>query len=65
MCITFLLTLSIGDRKCAMTIKPTGFSDTAKWWQFWEAAVQLTGVCVRGGKGGKSSGIGEFKASLL
>ena len=65
MCITFLLTLSIGDRNCAMTIKLTGSSDTAKWWQFWEAAVQLTGVCVRGGKGGKSSGIGESKASLF
>ena len=65
MCINFLLTLSIGDRKCAFTIKPTGSSDTATWWQFWEAAVQLTGICVRSGKGGKSSGIGEFKASLL
>ena len=65
MCIIFLLTLSIGDRKCAMTIKTTGSSDKATWWQFWEAAVQLTGVCIRGGKGGNNPGIGEFKASLL
>jgi hypothetical protein len=48
-----------------MTIRSRGLADTATWWDFWTAAVQLTGVCVRGGKGGKSVGIGEFGGFVL
>ena len=31
----------------------------ASWYEIWEAAVALDGMCVRGGKTGKASFLGE------
>lgn len=54
-----MLTPSIADGLCAMTISTLGLSDTASWWEMWQGAVQLNGVCVKAGKKGKNPAIGE------
>ena len=54
-----MLTPSIADGLCAMTISTLGLSDTASWWEMWQGAVQLNGVCVKAGKKGKNPAIGK------
>ena len=56
-----ILTPPIDDGHCAMTISTLGGSDEAKWYDMWEAAVQLNGLCVREGKKGKNPAIGAKK----
>ena len=48
----------IADGLCAMTISTLGNPDEAKWWDIWQAAVQLNGMCVRAGKKGKNPRLG-------
>ena len=56
-----ILTPPIADGLCAMTISTLGPSDEANWYDMWEAAVQLNGLCVREGKKGKNPAIGKKK----
>ena len=52
------------DRLCKLTISSDGFTDTAARYQFWSAAVALTGVCVRRGQIGRRIQLGECSLSL-
>ena len=47
-----------------MTISTLGYSDIASWWDMWQGAGQLNGVCVRTGKKGKNPAIGESVRSF-
>ncbi|CAD6593126.1 MAG: hypothetical protein ASARMPREDX12_006852 [Alectoria sarmentosa] len=51
------------DGKCKMTIRTTGKgagnTDTWSWGQFWEVGVALAGMCVREGKAGVQTELGE------
>ncbi|KAK0517036.1 hypothetical protein JMJ35_000191 [Cladonia borealis] len=51
------LTLTSTDGLCAMTISTLGRSDIASWWDMWQGAMQLNGVCVKAGKKGKNPAI--------
>lgn len=44
---------------CEMRIFTTGASDTASWYQFWEATSALYYACAKQGKGGVFSGLGD------
>ena len=52
------------DGVCKITIRTTGpepgYSDTWSWGRMWEVAVALVGVCVREGKMGVQTGLGEW-----
>ena len=47
------------DDKCAAKIFSTGNTDASTWYRIWEAVTAVFSVCVRGGKGGVSTGIGK------
>ncbi len=47
------------DRRCKLTISTDGRTDTAARYQFWTAAVALTGLCVKGGQAGMRTNLGE------
>lgn len=44
---------------CSITIDTTAPDDTASWYDLWQAAVALDGMCARAGKAGKSRFLGE------
>lgn len=52
------------DHQCKITIRTTGKgagrTDMWSWGQFWEGAVAVAGVCVREGKEGVQTGLGEL-----
>lgn len=37
--------------------------DNVSWYDIWAAAVAVTGMCVRSGKTGKATGLGELRRS--
>lgn len=53
----------IEDHTCKMTIRTTGKgsgnTDLWSWERFWEVGVALVGMCVREGKEGVQTGLGE------
>lgn len=51
------------DRKCIMKIRSDGQSDTESRYNFWTAAVVLTGVCIRDGQMGFGEGLGRSPIS--
>lgn len=52
------------DRKCVLKIRSDGRSDTESRYNFWTAAVVLTGVCIRDGQMGFGEGLGESPVSF-
>ena len=52
-----------------MTIRTTGkgagYTDTWSWGQFWEVGIALAGMCVREGKEGVQTHLGELVWRLL
>lgn len=58
-----LVTVMIDDHKCKFTIRTTGDgpgrADVWSWANFWEVGVALVGMCVREGKEGVETVLGE------
>ena len=52
------------DGRCKLSIRTDGSTDTFSRFQFWSAAVALTGICVRGGQAGRTEDLGEFHSSI-
>lgn len=54
----------VEDHQCKITIRTTGKgagrTDVWSWGQFWEGAVAVAGMCVREGKEGVQTGLGEL-----
>ena len=50
------------DRRCKMSIRTNGPTDTASRYQFWTVAVALTGICVRSGQSGTRDNLGKCPA---
>ncbi|CAF9918332.1 MAG: hypothetical protein ALECFALPRED_000647 [Alectoria fallacina] len=57
------LLLVSSDQQCKMTIRTTGkgagHTDTWSWGQFWEVGIALAGMCVREGKEGVQTRLGD------
>lgn len=49
----------LADNKCIAKIFSTGKTDLSTWYRIWEAVTAVFSVCVRAGKGGVSTGIGQ------
>lgn len=63
--VEIILTPPIADHLCQMTISTSGPSDQAKWYDIWQAAMQLNQICVRSGKKGSNPGLGaKLKLSI-
>lgn len=45
--------------KCSITIDTTAPDSEASWYDLWQAAVALDGMCVRAGRPGKARFLGE------
>lgn len=48
------------DDKCVVQIFSTGKSDISFWYRMWEAVTAVFSICVRAGKGGAFTGLGEL-----
>ena len=46
--------------KCSFTVDTTAPDDAASWYDLWQAAVALDGMCARTGRAGKSRFLGEY-----
>ncbi|CAF9927191.1 hypothetical protein IMSHALPRED_007149 [Imshaugia aleurites] len=46
------------DRRCKLSIRTDGLTDTYSRYQFWTTAVALTGICVRSGRVGVRDHLG-------
>ncbi|CAD6587534.1 MAG: hypothetical protein ASARMPRED_003174 [Alectoria sarmentosa] len=46
------------ERKCSFTVDTTAPDDAASWYDLWQAAVALDGMCARTGRAGKSRFLG-------
>lgn len=51
---------SLATGQCAFILDTTGPNDTAAWYDLWQAAVALDGMCARGGQAGTARFLGEF-----
>ena len=52
-----------GDRNCWVSITTVGSSDSASWYQMWEAGTAIEKMCVAQGKSGEALGIGRLNDS--
>ncbi|KAF6236258.1 hypothetical protein HO173_005889 [Letharia columbiana] len=48
------------DDKCVVQIFSTGPSDISTWYRMWEAVTAVFSVCVRAGRGGVYTGLGDL-----
>ena len=58
--LTHAVVISLATGQCKITIDTTAPDDTASWYDLWQAAVALDGMCARGGRTGKARFLGEF-----
>lgn len=58
-------TVFAADRACAATVYsyPEGATDSSTWRRLWNIAHAVKALCVRGGQGGSSHGLGTQKKS--
>lgn len=47
------------DRLCVLEVDTTGPVEDVSWYDIWAAAVAVTGMCIRIGKTGKATDLGE------
>ena len=57
-----MLTISVADRECAVTVDIAGGSGRSQWYDLWADAVAITGVCVIRGYWGFSNIQGTLTA---
>lgn len=48
------------DEKCVMKVFSTGKSDVSYWYRIWEAVTAVFSICVRSGRGGVYTGLGDL-----
>ena len=59
--VSFWLTLRrTATERCTITIYSTVPDDSASWYELWQAAVAVDGMCARQGQAGKARFLGEF-----
>ena len=51
----------LATNTCAIAIDITAPDDEASWYDLWQAAVALDGLCARAGKVGKARFLGRFR----
>lgn len=49
------------DHLCLLEVDTTGPTEHVSWYDIWAAAVAVNGMCVRNGKTGKATRLGELK----
>ena len=60
-----LILWCIATNTCALHIDIVAPDDKASWYDLWEAAVTLDGMCARKGRTGKSRFLGEIRLFRL
>ena len=55
---------SLATNTCAFSIDITAPDDKAPWYDLWQAAVALDGMCARTGRTGKSRFLGEISGTV-
>lgn len=53
----------LATNTCAISIDITAPDDKASWYDLWQAAVVLDGLCARVGKTGKARFLGRFSVA--
>ena len=53
------------DDLCVVKIFSTGASDISYWYRIWEAVTAVFSICVRAGRGGVFTGLGEFLPTFV
>ncbi|MCJ1451162.1 hypothetical protein MMC28_001497 [Mycoblastus sanguinarius] len=49
------------DRACVLVVGTFGPTDTTSWYEIWEAAVAISGMCVCNGNVGAARGLGRYE----
>lgn len=49
------------DQLCVLEVDTTGPVENVSWYDIWAAVVAVNGMCVREGKTGKATGLGELR----
>ena len=52
--------LAAPDHLCLLEVDTTGAVEDVSWYDIWAAVVAVNGMCVRKGKTGKATGLGEL-----
>ena len=60
-----LILSCVATNRCALHIDIIAPDDKASWYDLWEAAVTLDGMCARQGRTGKSRFLGRIRLSHL
>ena len=55
-----MLLSPLATGKCTITIDVTAPEDASSWYDLWQTAVALNGMCARSGKVGKARLMGEY-----
>ena len=53
--------LAAPDNLCYLEVDTMGPVDKVSWYDIWAAVVAINGVCVRNGKTGKATSLGELR----
>ena len=56
-----LILWSVATNTCALHIDIIAPDDKASWYDLWQAAVAIDGMCARQGRTGKSRFLGEIR----
>lgn len=61
--LPFSLTESLAapDHLCLLEVDTTGPIEDVSWYDIWAAVVAVNGMCVREGKTGNATGLGEIR----
>ena len=54
------MTTAAPDNQCTIEIDTTLPMENVSWYDIWAAAVAINGMCIRSGKTGKATDLGEF-----
>ena len=49
------------DHLCILEVDTTGPVEIVSWYDIWAAVIAINGMCVRIGKTGKATGLGELR----
>ena len=55
------MTTAAPDNQCTIEIDTTLPIERVSWYDIWAAAVAINGICIRSGKTGKATDLGELR----
>ena len=55
------MTTAAPDDQCTIEIDTTLPVENVSWYDIWAAAVAINGICIRSGKTGKATDLGELR----